>query len=179
MIAESGGKIVEEIEIIEKEIGDVIEIEERVPVWKMPSVMSSDFKKIKDHLKSNGAECKDAPYARYLDIDWDLEMKKGAFANFIRVFTKKWHFQAGMPTSTKIGGENNLISRQISNKKYVKTIHYGPYHKVGITYKKMYAWAKSQNLSFENESLEFYLNGPRDTEKEFLKTVVLIPVVDK
>jgi effector-binding domain-containing protein len=158
----------EEIEIIEKEIGDVIEIEERVPVWKMPSVMSKDFKLILEHLKSKGVDCKEAPYARYLNIDWDYEMRKGAFANFIRVFTKQWHFQAGIPTSTKIEGADNLIDRQIRNKKYVKTIHHGPYQKVGITYKRMYTWAKSQNLSFENESMEFYLNDPRDTKKESL-----------
>jgi effector-binding domain-containing protein len=169
----------EEIEIIEKEIGDVIEIEERVPVWKMPSVMSRNFKLILGHLKSEGVDCEEAPYARYLDVDWELEMKKGAVANFIRVFTKQWHFRAGMPTSKTVAGANNMICRKIKNKKYAKTIHYGPYEKVGNTYKKMCAWAKSQNLSFENESLEFYLNDPRDTEKESLETMVLIPLVDK
>jgi effector-binding domain-containing protein len=66
--------------------------------------------------------------------------------------------------------------RQIQNKKYVKTIHFGPYQNVGSTNKKMFGWAKSLNLSFENESLEFYLNDPRDTKKESLETMVLIPV---
>lgn len=169
----------EEIGIIEKEIGAVIEIEERVPVWKMPSVMGKDFNLILEYLKSKGVDCKEAPYARYLDIDWDLEMKKGAFANFIGVFTKKWHFQAGIPTSKKIEGADNLVERQIRNKKYVKTIHCGPYQKVGVTYKKMYTWAKSQNLSLENESIEFYMNDPRDTKKESLETMVLIPVVSE
>lgn len=167
-----------EIEIIEKEIGHVIEIEEQVPVWKMPSVMSKDFNLILEHLKFKGVDCNEAPYARYLDIDWDLEMKKGIFVNFIRMFTKRWHFQVGMPTTTKIEGVNNLIDRQIQNKKYVKTFHYGPYQKVGSTYKKMYDWAKAQNMSFENESIEFYLNDPRDTKKESLKTMVLIPLVN-
>lgn len=169
----------EEIEIIEKEIGDVVEIEERVPVWKMPFAMSKDFKLILEYLKSKGVDCKEAPYARYLDFDWDLEMKRGAFANFIRMFTKQWHFQAGMPTSTKIGGANNLVGRKIQTKKYVKTIHYGPYQKVGATYQKMYVWAKGKKLSFENESIEFYLNDPRDTEKNSLETMVLIPIANQ
>lgn len=51
----------DDIEIIEKEIGDVIEIEERVPVWKMPSVMSKDFNLILEYLKSKGVNCKEAP----------------------------------------------------------------------------------------------------------------------
>ena len=169
----------EEIEIIEKEIGDVIEIEELVPVWKMPSAMGRDFNLILEYLKSKGVDCKEAPYARYLDIDWELEMKKGTFANFISMFTKQWHFQAGMPISKKIEGKDSMVERQIQNKKYIKTIHYGPYQKVGSTYKKMYDWAMTQNLSFENESIELYLNDPKDTKKESLKTMVLIPVFNK
>jgi effector-binding domain-containing protein len=169
----------EDIEIIEKEIGDVIEIEERVPVWKMPFVMSKDFNLILEYLKSKDVDCKEAPYARYINIDWELEMKKGAFANFVGLLTKKWHFRVGMPTSMKIEGANDLKDRQIQNKKYVKTIQYGPYQDVGATYKKMYAWAKSQNLDFENESLELYLNNPKVTDKERLKTMVLIPVADR
>jgi len=76
----------------------------------------------------------------------------------------------------KIEGTGNLIDRQIQTKQYVKTFHYGPYQKVGATYKKMYAWAKAKDLSFENESIEFYLNDPRGTKKESSKTMALIPV---
>ncbi len=166
----------QEIEIVEKDIGDVLEIEEQVPVWKMVSVMGKDFALLAEYLQAKGVESKEVPYARYLDIDWDLEMKQGALANFIRMFTKKWHFQVGMPISSKIENKNNLVCRKIEHKKYVKTIHYGPYQKVGVTYKKMYAWAREQKLSFESESIEFYLNDPRNTKKESLETMVLIPV---
>jgi len=168
----------EKIEIIKKEIGDVLEIEERTPMWKMPSAMGRDFTLILEHLNSRGVECREAPYTRYLNIDWDFEMKLSAFANFIRIFTKKWHFKVGMPVSSKIEGVNNMIDRRIQNKKYIKTTHYGPYQKVGETYKKMYTWSKTQNLSFENESLEFYLNDPRETSKESLETMVLIPLAN-
>ena len=40
-------------------------------------------------------------------------------------------------------------------------------------------WARTQGLSYENESIEFYLNDPKDTKKESLKTMVLIPVANK
>ncbi len=171
-------RAMEKIEIIEKEISDVIEIEERAPMWKMPSAMARDFTLILELLKSKGIDCKEAPYARYLDIDWDLEMKKGVFVNFIGMFTKPWHFQAGMHVSSKIEGADNLVCRTIKKQKYVKTIHYGPYQKVGATYKKMYIWAKAQKLSLENESMEFYLNDPKNTEKNSLETMVLIPIAN-
>lgn len=169
----------EEIEVIEKEIGDVIEIEERVSMLKMPSVMGKDFTLILEYLKTKDVRCKEAPYARYLDIDWEVEMKKGMFANIISAFTKKWHFQIGMPTEKKIGGTDNMISKHIKTEKYIKTHHYGPYQKVGGTYKKMCAWAKTKNLTLDKESFEFYLNDPGETKKEDLKTMVLIPVINK
>jgi len=31
------------IEIVEKEIGMVVELEENLPVWKMPSAMGNDY----------------------------------------------------------------------------------------------------------------------------------------
>lgn len=40
----------------------------------------------------------------------------------------------------------------------------------------MYAWSKEQNLSLQGESLEFYLNDPRETDKKDLETQVLIPI---
>ena len=165
-----------EIEIIEKEIGNVIEIEERVPMWKMPSIMGKDFNLIMESLKAEGIADMDAPYARYLDVDWEAEMAKGPITLFIEVFTRKWHFRAGIPTPKKIENSGNLKSAQIPNRRYIKTIHHGPYHKVGSTYKRMYAWAKKQGLSLGKESMEFYLNDPRETDRKSLETMVLIPL---
>ena len=45
------------MEIIEKEIGHVIEIEESVRTTKMPSVMKKNFSAIKACLYNNNMEC--------------------------------------------------------------------------------------------------------------------------
>ncbi len=168
----------EEIEIIEKEIGSVIEIEERVPVWKMPSVMGKDFRLIIEYMKTSGIADTEVPYsyARYLEIDWESEMTRGIIANFIGIFTKKWHFLAGMPTPVQLSGTDNLKYRLLQSKKYIKAIHYGAYQKLGSTYKKMHAWSKDRGLKSKGESIEIYLNSPRTTSKESLKTMVLIPL---
>ncbi len=164
------------IEIIEKKIGNVIEIEERQPMWKMGSTFSRNYGLIMEHSKANDAEL-DIPYARYLNIDWQGEMAKGKLVVFIGAFTKKWHFQVGIPISKEISSKEPMKYRYIENKKYVKTIHHGPYHKVGDTYRKMYNWAVAQQLSLGSESIEFYLNDPSEVKKESLETMVLIPIV--
>lgn len=165
-----------EFEIIEKEIGAVIEVEERVAMWRMPSTFGRDYKQIMDYLESQGAECVDAPYARYLDMDWEVELGKGKFSILIDMLMKKWHFQAGMPSSKPLPGEGVLKANILEKKRYCKALHRGPYQKVGGTYKALYDWVKLKGLSLENEAFEFYLNDPRDTDKADLETMILIPI---
>lgn len=165
-----------EIEIVEKEIGNVVEIEETIPMWKMPSVMSKDYFAIYKYLKSKGNEEIGKPYARYLDIDWSVETSKGFFSILLDCVLKKWHFYAGIPSSIKLEDSDNMKAGVIESKKYIQTMHCGSYCKVGDTYKKLYAWSKEQNLSLQGESIEIYLNDPKETDKKGLKTQVLIPI---
>ncbi len=129
-----------DIDIVEKEIGNVVEIEECSAMWKMPMILGKDFQKLLDCLKSQNAECAEAPYTRYVDVDWDSEMGKSKFAMFLEIFTKKWHFFAGMPTSSEVEDQGECKTSSIGMRKYVKTVHMGPYQKVGATYKKMQEW---------------------------------------
>ena len=72
-----------EFEIIEKTIGPVIEIEERVSMWRMPATFTRDYKRIADYLRTQDAECVDMPYARYQDMDWERELNQGKLAAFL------------------------------------------------------------------------------------------------
>ncbi len=163
-------------EIIEKEIGPVIEIEERVPMWKIPFVMGRDFQRLLDSMESQGAEAAGVPYARILDVDWESQVAKGMLVNLLEMFTKKWHFKAGIPTSRTLEGGDGITPSICETKRYVQALHRGPYQKVGTTYKAMYAWATSQGLSLEDQSIEFYQNDPCQTKKKDLETIVLIPL---
>lgn len=164
------------VEIIEKEIGNVIEVEECIKIWKMTEVIRNDFNKIEEYLMKKGAESVNAPYTRYVDIDWDSQMKKGVLKNFIELFTKKLHFFSGMAVSKELGGEGNLKPSNIKKRKYVEKIHCGLYKNVGKTYREMYNWSMKENLKLDSESFEFYLNDPNEIDSQELKTMVLIPL---
>jgi len=166
----------DEFEVIEKAIGPVIEIEERVAVWRMPSTFGQDYKRIYDYLKSQNAECVDMPYARYQDMDWEVELNRGKLATFFSLLTKKWHFYAGMPTSKELPGEGQLKSLVLTSQRYARAVHRGPYQKCGATYKALYDWAMSQGLSLKNEAIEFYVNDPHEVDKVDIETVILIPL---
>ena len=165
-----------EFEIIEKAIGPVIEIEERVPVWRMPATFGRDYKCIADYITSQGAEIVDMPYARYQDMDWQRELSRGKLAGLFAMLTKKWHFFAGMPTSRTLPGKGELQSRELASQRYARAVHHGPYQNSVVTYKALYAWVRSQGLSMKNEAFECYMNDPREVAEADIETLILIPL---
>ena len=169
--------MIDEFEIIEKTIGPVIEIEENVCVWRMPATFARDYKDISDYLTSQDAECVDMPYARYQDMDWELELNRGKLATFFSMLTKKWHFFVGMPTSKTLPGEGGFKSQILASQRYARAVHRGPYQQCGATYKALYDWVKSQGLSLKNEAIEFYVNDPHEVDKADIETVILIPIL--
>jgi len=166
----------QEFEVIEKAIGPVIEIEECIKMWRMPATFGRDYKRISDYLTSHGAECVDMPYARYQDMNWELELNRGKLATFFSLLTKKWHFFVGMPTSKTLPGEGALKTQVLASQRYARAIHWGPYQKCGVTYQALYDWVKSQGLSLKNEAIECYINDPHGVDKADLETVILIPI---
>lgn len=165
-----------QFEVVEKTIGPVIEIEERASVWRMPVTFARDYKRIADYLATQGAECVDLPYARYLEMDWEVELNRGKLATFFSLLTKKWHFFVGMPASKPVAGEADLKSQVLVSQRFVRGVHRGPYQKCGATYKALYDWAMAQNLSLQNESIECYVNDPHEVGKADIETVILIPL---
>ena len=166
----------DQFEVVEKAIGPVVEIEEYARVWRMPATFARDYKRITDYLATQGAECVDMPYARYLDMDWEVELNRGKLAAFFSLLTKKWHFFAGMPASKPVPGEAELKSQVLSSQRFVRGVHRGPYQKSDATYKALFDWATAQNLSLQNEAIECYVNDPHEVDKADIETVILIPL---
>ncbi|THB72040.1 MAG: GyrI-like domain-containing protein [Gammaproteobacteria bacterium] len=165
-----------DIEIVEAEIGKVVEIEETIHMWQMPFVMGKDYDQLYTYLKSADCESDEAPYARYVGIDIAAETSQGFFGMLIDMIFKKWHFFAGVPVAKELEGEKRIKPAFVEKQKYIQTMHKGPYHKVGETYKAIYKWSQEQQLELGDQSIEFYLNDPRETEKKDLETRVMVQV---
>jgi len=168
----------DEFEMVEKALGPVVEIEEHVSSWRMPATFASDYKRIGDYIARHGADCVDMPYARYLDMNWEVELNRSKVSTIFMLFTKKWHFYAGMPSSKLLPGEAEIESRTLAGQHYVRAVHRGPYEECTSTYRALYDWAKAQNLSLQNESIECYVNDPREVDKADIETVILIPLIE-
>jgi len=166
----------EKFEILEKEIGSVVEIEESVKVWQMPKAFGRDYEKINNYLVSNDAECSGMPYARYVDMDWEKEVNRGLLANIIGMLFKKWHFFAGMPSSKMLQSSGEFQSQEIKSQKYARALHKGAYKDVGPTYKALYEWSLTQSVTLKNEAIEYYLNDPEEVETSDIETEIYIPI---
>jgi hypothetical protein len=58
----------------------------------------------------------------------------------------------------------------------VYVLHVGPYDQVGDTYRALGAYAAEHGLNLAGPAHEIYLNDPRRTAPEKLKTIVRLPV---
>jgi len=164
----------EEFEILEKEIGPVVEIEENVKVWQMPKTFGRDYEKINSYLVSNDAECSGVPYARYVDMVWEKEVNRGLLDNIVAILFKSWHFYAGLPSSKVLQSSGEFQTQEIKSQKYARALHKGPYKEVGPVYKALYEWANTQGVTLKNEAIEFYLNDPADVKPTEIETEILI-----
>lgn len=165
-----------DIELVEEDFGPALEIESITKMTGMQKAFRENFQKIHNYINEREVKCKTAPYARYIDIDWEYQIRAGFFDHLRDVFKKEWHFFCGMNLVSPLEGVDSIRVHQFTRAKYIKAVHYGPYQNVGKLYSKMYLWAKENGYKCHPESFEFYTNDPREISKKELETIVYIPV---
>jgi len=168
-----------EFEIVEVAIGPVIEIEESAFVWQMPSRFKRDYQNIAEYLTAQGAACSGMPYARYLDMNWPVELGRGKISSLFSMLFSKWHYLAGMPSTKPLPGEGRLNASDYPRRHYASAIHYGPYQNSGDTYKALMQWLLEQGHTPEHEAFELYRNDPHEVAQDELETQILIPLLSK
>ena len=168
----------EEVTIIEKSDKNTLCISTIAPTMKLGKVMGPAYRAIMDTMAEQNVKCGDEniPYTKYKNIDWEEQNKTGFIAMFKMLFFHKWEMDIGIPCPESVTGSGSIKQKKLEGGKYLRSLHVGPYQKVGETYKKILSFAKSQNLDVKNFSIEFYLNDPKVVPAAQLETEVLVPV---
>jgi predicted transcriptional regulator YdeE len=169
-----------DMEVVEKSLGNALEIEENVSMMKMSKAMGKDFMEIMNYMKDHEYQMGEAPYSRYVDINWEHQTSDNMLEkiiNFGEMFTKKWHFYCGWASSDHIEGNDHMLTRHYDMQKYLKAVHVGSYQEVGKVYKEMYKYIKEHNMTPMPESIEFYMNDPSEVKKTELETMILVPIM--
>ncbi len=163
--------------IEEREEKQALITRERVGMFKLASVMGPAYIKIQAAAKACGTTLDCAPFTSYVVEDWAKTTSMGFFGMLRSAFTQKWELEMGFESACAVPTETGIESIVIPGGRYVKTMHYGPYHKVGDTYKKVYAFALKEGVTLGGKSYEFYLNDPREVKPAEYKTEVLVPIL--
>ena len=175
-----------DIEVIQRTSQPALAIKAEAPSFKLPMIMGKSYGRIMAYMQAKGIEMNGAPYTLYQGIDWQQAGQASGLKAFIAMFTQKWKMEIGVPVATDTAGEGELASFHLGEVlvttipagRYLKTLHRGPYAKVGEAYNRLMAYASEQGLKLAPYSLEMYLNDPETVSKQALETEVLIALLD-
>jgi len=154
-----------------------LEIARNAPMWKIPRLLGEDFPRIDAHITAKGGNRTGAPYVRYMEIDWQQMRNCGPLRMLWLMLTSKQPMRIGMAVEAPVEGDGEIDAIAIESLNCVRTIHRGPYQKVGDTYKEIVDWAESNNVELADYTMENYINDPTTVAKEDIETLILIPVV--
>lgn len=167
-----------EIEIVQKNSQPALAIKAVTASFKLPMIIGKAYGRLMSYMQEKGIDMSGAPYTLYQDIDWQQAGQSSGLKAFIAMFTYKWKMEIGVPVATDTAGEGEVISTTIPAGRYLKTLHRGPYAKIGDAYNRLTAHASEQGLRLAPYSLELYLNDPQTVGKDELETEVLIALLD-
>jgi effector-binding domain-containing protein len=167
-----------EVRIVEREKQAVLELEIITRMQQMAKRMETGFLELLEVLEANGLCMTEAPYARYIGIDWKTQMRRDRLGNLLDMFFKKWHLRVGVHLTEEILPSGEFLRGKLENTKYLELTHIGPYQKSTESYKKIWEFAQANNLQLLDEASEYYLNNPRVTPPEQLETRIMVPVAE-
>ncbi len=165
-----------DIRIEQQETLYALEIEQHAPMWKIPKLLGDAFPRIDRHISAKGGTRTGAPYVRYMEIDWEQMRNCGPLRMLWQMLTTKQPMRIGMAVDAPIEGEGDIETVTIEAQPSVRTIHRGPYQKVGDTYKEIVDWAEANGVELADHTMENYINDPTTVAKEDIETLILIPV---
>ena len=163
------------VKVVERDDQPALEINARCTVMNMPMVIPKSFKSIAEYMQSHKLKIEHMPYVRYLNVNWD-DVGANKLVMFLKMFSHKWDMLIGIPVTTELPDNGIIRNGKFPGGSYLETLHTGPYSKVGTSYKRLTDFAKAEHLTFGNESIEIYLNDPREVAKQDLQTRILVPL---
>ncbi len=123
--------------------------------------MGHCYPEIIQYMTSKGVQPMGPPYALYYNMDMsalDIEI--------------------GFPVRDSLEGNDRIQPASLPAGKAAMALHVGPYEKIEETYNALAAFVKERHLTPKTFSYEFYLNDPRETKPEDLKTEIYFPLED-
>jgi effector-binding domain-containing protein len=121
--------------------------------------MAPVFQRLYETLAAKGIQPSGAPWVRYLCIGEDVE------------------FEVAAPTAREIEAPGGMISGSTAGCDYARTLHVGPYERIGAAYSAVTTWLAENALVVAGAPWEVYLTDPMSQpDPAKYETLVYCPV---
>ena len=146
-------------EIKELSLKPALSIRARTPVQELPQVLERAYGAIAQYLGELGEQPAGPPYAAYYNMDM-----------------QNLDVEIGFPVSYKLSGKGDIQPSEIPRGKAAACLYTGPYSEIEPVYHALSKWINDNGYEVSGVAYEMYLNDPRDTPPEELKTQILFPL---
>lgn len=147
---------ISDIAVLQKNEQPTLHIRTRTKVGNLPMLIGESYGKLAAYLAKQGACLSDVPYVAYHNMDMqDLDV------------------EIGFPLAAPLPGKDDLLPGSIPAGKMVFCMYRGAYHAMEPVYNEMAQWILANNHKPVGTAYEYYYNGPKFPEEEFLTMIVM------
>lgn len=133
----------------------------RTSVAEISNALGTAFKAVWEYARAHDVQPAGPPFALYHNMDMqDLDL------------------EAGYPVSRSVRGSAIVIAGELPECEAATCLHIGSYESIGQSYEVLMNWMKERSLESWGLVYEFYLNDPRNTPPDQLRTRIVFPLLE-
>ena len=142
--------------MVEQTAQPAMTVRTRSSVQNLPQVLGETYGIIAQYITSSGEQIAGAPFVAYYNLDMqDLDI------------------EIGIPVSKKLSDKDAIKASEIPAGKYATVLHIGPFSEMESTYNVLTEWVTKNGYEATGVAYELYINDPKETPIEELKTQIL------
>jgi effector-binding domain-containing protein len=146
-------------ETIELEAQPTLSIRTRTSIGDMPQTLDEGYGTIAGYLNDLGEKPAGSPYVAYFNMDME-----------------NLDIELGIPVGKELQGQGRITVCQMPGGTAATCVHTGPYDGLKEAYRALSQWIQEQGHQMAGVAYEVYVDDPRDTPPEQLRTRILFPL---
>lgn len=135
-------------------------VRSRTPAARIADALGRSFAAAMEYARAHDVQPAGPPFALYHNMDMDdLDL------------------EAGYPVSRAIRGSAEVVAGELPECEAATCLHIGSYESIGQSYGVLMKWLEERSLESWGLAYEFYLNDPRTTPPDQLRTRIVFPLL--
>ena len=146
-------------EVKEQPTQPALTIRTKTSIQDMSQVLGKAYGEIIIYIMGLGEQPSGPPFVAYYNMDM-----------------QNLDIEIGFPVSKKLSDKGDIKSSEIPGGKFAICLYTGPYNEIEPAYNALTQWIKDNGYESTGIAYEIYLNDPRETDPQELKTKIMFPL---